>query len=241
MTLPITANGTDLTTIVASARILNEGGNSKRGSNFEIPNRDGEQSDPYKNYGASDLLLEVVLNTDTDGFTQLSEVQKLLAPPFGFCTLERNTPNAGIVEAVVELLADPSPSAHHYAYAFPLRCPSGTWRTKALSTASGNPPSVTTLGDRPVFDPIVTFSGPGSATHTDEAGRASILTIDAGAGAGTYIVDCGARTVKKAGVNQDRYFTTSQPWWWRFSPDALQSITSTVSITVDWRNRWAAG
>jgi hypothetical protein len=85
---------------------------------------------------------------------------------------------------------------------------------------------------------IVTFSAPGSATHTDENGITSVLAWQ---GTGTAVVDCGARTVKKAGANQDANLYISKPWWWRFTPGAAQTISSTASVTVQWRNKWAAG
>jgi hypothetical protein len=84
---------------------------------------------------------------------------------------------------------------------------------------------------------VITFSAPGSATHTAN----SVASVIAWDGSGTAIVDCGARTVIKGGAAQDANLTITQPWWWRFSPGAAQSISSSVSITVDWRNRWAAG
>jgi len=110
----------------------------------------------------------------------------------------------------------------------------------AASQAIGNPPSVTTGGDRPVGDATITFSAPGYLEHTDSLSQVSRLTVDAGAGAGIYIVDCGIpRTIKKAGANQDRWLTVTQPWWMKFQPGVAQSFTSDVSITVDWRNKWS--
>ena len=231
------ADGVDLTTYTTFTRLLSEGGSGKRGTNHTIPNRHGEHSNPLKWFTASDLMLEVGL-AGTEGYTNLSIVQRLLSGPH--VVLERTTP-VGTVEAVVELLGPPQPTQNRFVYVFPLRCPSGSWYTKTVSTATGNPPTVVTLGDRPVGDMVVTFSGVGTATHTDTDGNISVLEIESAAGAGTYVVDCGARTVTKGGVDQERYFQASQPWWWVFSPGATQTIASTVSITVDWHHRWAAG
>lgn len=231
------ANGTDLNTYTTFQRLLTEGASGYRGGNLTIPNRHGEHSDFHKMLDPADFMLEVGI-AGTEGWTNLSVVQRLLSTPQ--VTLERTT-TLGTVEAVVELLGPPQPTQNRFVYVFPMRCPSGSWYTKTVSSASGNPPTVTTLGDRPIGDMVVTFSGVGTATHTDAYGRISILEIEAGAGPGTYVVDCGARTVTKGGVNQDRYFKPSQPWWWVFSPGATQTIASTVSITVDWHDRWAAG
>ena len=232
-----TADGSALADHANFVRVLNEGGSGKRGSNPLIPYRHGEWSDGDKWFDSVDLLLEVGVK-DTDSFLHLSALQKMLSKPNKLVTLQRVTANAGTVEALAEMLGNPNPTQNRFVYVFPMRVPSGSWRSSTVSSASGSTPTVVTIGDRPIDDMIVTFSAPGSATHTDENGVTSVIGWQ---GTGTAVVDCGARTVKKAGANQDANLYISQPWWWRFTPGATQTITSTASITVQWRNKWAAG
>jgi hypothetical protein len=232
-----TADGSALSDHANFVRVLNEGGSGKRGSNPLIPYRHGEWSDGDKWFDSVDLLLEVGVK-DSDSYLHLSALQKMLGKPNKLVTLGRVTPNAGTVEALVEMLGNPNPTQNRFVYTFPLRVPSGSWRSASVSSQSGTAPSVTTLGDRPIDDMIVTFSAPGTATHTDENGVTSVIGWQ---GTGTAVVDCGARTIKKAGAHQDANLYISQPWWWRFTPGAAQTISATASITVQWRDKWAAG
>lgn len=232
-----TADGSALSDHADFVRVLNEGGSGKRGNNPLIPYRHGEYSDGDKWFDSVDLLLEVAVKS-TDAYEHLSALQKMLGKPNRLVTLQRVTPNAGTVQADVELLGAPSSTQNRFVHVFPLRVPAGMWEASTVSSASGTAPSVTTTGDRPIDDMIVTFSAPGTATHTDENGTTSVIGWQ---GTGTAVVDCGARTIKKAGANQDANLYISQPWWWRFTPGAAQTISSTVSITVQWRNKWAAG
>lgn len=231
------AAGSALSDHADFVRLLNEGGSGKRGGNPTVPYRHGEFSDGDKWYQPADLLLEVGIKS-TSAYTHLSELQKLFNGTNGLVTLQRVTPYSGTVQAEVEMLGSPSPTQNRFVYVFPLTIPSGFWKDAAVTTQSGTAPAITTSGDRPIDDMVITFSAPGSATHTDENGTTSVIAWE---GTGTAIVDCGARTVTKAGASQDANLTITQPWWWRFTPGAAQSITSTVSITVDYRNKWAAG
>lgn len=232
-----TADGSALSDHADFVRVLSEGGSGKRGPSPVIPYRHGELAIGDRWYDSVDLLLEVGVKK-TSSYQHLSELQKMLGKPNGLVTLQRTTDNAGTVEALTYLSGAPSPTQNRFVYVFPLRIPSGSWRDASVSTVSGTSPSVTTLGDRPIDDMVITFSAPGTATHTDENGTTSSIEW---AGTGTAVVDCGARTVKKAGANQDANIVIGQPWWWRFTPGAAQSISATASVTVDWRNKWAAG
>ena len=238
--MSVTVDGTALVpTHARFARILRQTHGFKRGQNLIVPHRHGEWSDPDKWFTAATYQLEVGLLLE-DTSEHLSEVARLLGKATGRPVISYVDPYKGTVRASVELLSEPVPTQDRFTYLFSLRNPKGFWEDNtATSVGPSTTPAITTLGDRPVDDMIVTFAGPGTATHTDENGITSLLTIDAGAGAGTYVVDCGARTVKKAGAHQDAYLTVSQPWWWRFSPDAAQTISSTVNITVEYRNKWA--
>lgn len=238
----ITIGGTNLVSTIGMvhARFLKYTSGTKRGSNLIIPNQHGTYFVPDKYFDESDVLIEVnlPLNTTDAAANALSDVALLLSAQ-DEVVVAQNDPHRGNIRARVELMTDPIPTSEDHVYLFGLRNASGFWEAVTASQAVGNPPSVTTTGDRPVSDMVLTFSGPGYLEHTDPLGQVSRVTIDAGAGAGTYIVDVGAKTVKKAGADQDAYLTVTQAWWMKFQPGGSQSLTSSVSVTVDWRNKWS--
>lgn len=233
--------GTDLDTLVNWARFLKYAAGRKRGSNLVIPYRHGELYVPDKYFTSADVLLEVGLpgNAADDGREALTAIQRLFAAQ-DEVVVAQNDPELGDIRARVELLTEPVPSQNRLVYVFGLRNASGFWEDVTASTAtSANPPSVTTGGDRPIDDMILTFAGPGFLEHTDELGQKSRITIDAGAGAGTYVVDCGLGTVVKGSTDQDEFLTCSQPWWMKWSPGAAQAFTSNVNVAASWRNKYA--
>lgn len=229
-----TADGSALSDHTTFIRVLNEGARQSRQGNYDIPYRYGEFSDPDKYYTGSDVLLEVGLIHDS-AHEHLSELQKIFGKTSSHVVLQRTDHSAGTVRADVELLSDPRTTQNRFVYVFPLRRPDGVWEDASVTTASGTAPSITTSGDQPIGDPVITFSAPGTATLVTDWGTA----VMGWAGTGTAIVDCGARTVIKGGAHQDANFTIDQPWWFRFAPDTTVNLTSSVSVTVDYRNKWA--
>lgn len=239
----LTVGGTALSTVVNWSRLLKYTGGAKRGENLEIPYRPGEYAVPDKVIAASDVMIEVGLPAVAvdDAEEALSIVDRLFGGTFNLVTVQQTAPHRGNIRASVELLTEPVPSQNRLTYLYVLRNPAGLWEAVTASSATAaTPPVVTTGGNRAIYDPVLTYSGPGYLQHTDADGRVSRVTIDAAAGAGTYIVDVGAGTVTKSGVNQDRYLTYTQPWWMRFSPNASQTLASDVNVAVSWRNKWAA-
>lgn len=238
----ITINGDSVISVLgaAAARFVKYTSGTRRGGNLEIPHQHGEYFVPDKYFANSDVLLEVFLpsNTTSAAANTLSDIAAHLSSQ-SLVTVAQSDPYRGNIRALVEMMTDPVPTQNEFVYLFGLRLPSGFWESVTASQAVGNPPSVTTGGDRPISDMTLTFSGPGYLEHTDSLGQVSRVTIDAGAGAGTYIVDVGAKTVKKGGADQDAYLTVTQAWWMKFQPGGSQSLTSSVSVTVDWRNKWS--
>lgn len=231
-----TADGSALSDHADFVRLLNEGGPGKRGNNLNVAGRHGEWSDYDKPYSGTDLLLEVAVKK-TSTREHLSELELMLGKSTGFVTLSRTLSYQGTVEADVELLAPPQPSQDRFTYLFQLRNPSGFWQDATVTTASGTAPSITTTGDRPIDDMVVTFSGPGTATHVQSGWGTSTLEWQ---GSGTAIFDMGSpRSVTKGGVNAEGSAVVSSKWWLRFAPNTTQNLTSTVSITVDYRNKWS--
>ncbi len=243
----ITIAGTDLDTIApgnGGGRLLKYTSGTRRGDNLIIPYKHGEHTIPDKYFAGSDVMLEVFLPSDTtDAAAEALHELALALSSQTLVTVGQTDPERGDLEADVELLSDPVPTQNNLIYLFALRNPSGFWKSATESTNTGNPPSVTTLGDRPVDDMILEFSGTGFLEHTDPLGNLSRITIESGAGGTTpYIVDVGAATiVDSAGtpVHKDEFLTVTQPWWMKWQPGAVQSFTSNVSVTARWYNKWS--
>ncbi len=237
----ITIAGTTAASLFVNARFMKYTSSERRGENLIIPSSHGTLYVPDKYFAESDVLLEVVLpvTSTATAAKALSDVALLLSDQ-DLIVVSQVDPHRGNIRARVEGATDPVPTQNEFVYLFGLRNPSGFWEDVSASTAVGNPPSVTTAGDRPVGDATITFSAPGFLEHTDSLSQVSRITIEAGAGAGIYIVECGSpRTVKKSGVDQDRWITITQEWWMKFQPGVAQSLTSDVSITVDWRDKYS--
>lgn len=231
------ANGSALSDHTDFVRVLNEGGGGKRVGNVVVPYRHGEWSNPDKWWDGADLLLEVGLKRD-DSYEHLSAVQYMLGGS-QLVSLQRVTPHAGTVIAEVEMQGPPNPTQNRFVYVFPLRVPSGFWRDASASTASGTAPSITTTGDRPIDDMIVTFSAPGTVTLADTV--YGTATVGWAGSSGTAILDCGARTIRQGSTKEDANLVVSEPWWLRFRPQATVNLTATSSVHVRWWNKWAAG
>jgi len=238
---PITLAGTDIYTIVRWARFLKYSHGSKRGANLEISGKHGSVHTPDKLYRESDILLEVGLPYDSAdaAYEALSTLSEIFSS-VDLVTIAQTDPFKGAIQAHVEMNVEPVPTQSRFAYLFTLTNPGVFWEdVTATSVGSGTPPSITTGGDKPIDDMVLTFAGPGYAEHTDALGQVNRVTIDAGAGAGTYIVDFGARTVKKAGVDQDEHISFTDDFAMRWSPNAAQTFTTDVGVAADWRNKWA--
>lgn len=233
-----TANGSALTEHVTFARFLNDGTLGQYvGANYPVTYQYGEKAVPDKYYKGANLLLEVGLPHATDGeaHEHLSALQNMFGGNNGtFVTLVRDDHPAGTVRTDVEYVSA-QPTQDRFTYAFTLRAVDGVWEDNTTHQASGTAPVIATLGDRPIGDPLITFSAPGTATLVTDWGTSTM----GWEGTGTAIVRCGERTIRKAGVHQDAFLTVDQPWWFRFAPNTTVNLTSSVSITVDWRNKYA--
>jgi hypothetical protein len=241
----ITVGGTAISTWAGHARLLKFASGSQRGKNLLIPFRDGEHSKPLKWNTPTTVVLQVqLLHTPNTHLEYLSGLLAALSDPLNLVTLGATGTFHGAVQAKVELMAEPTMSpADPSVWTFRLRNPKGVWEDVTATTNAGNPPAITTTGDRPVDDMEMTFTHVNATAsyleHTDSNSVVSRVTIDSGAATGSYVVDCGARTVLVGATANDAYLTVTQPWWMRFEPNLAQSFTSSVSVSVVWRNKWA--
>ena len=240
----ITIGGVPLNTIATGleGRFLKYTSGQRRGSNLVVPHQHGQYFVPDKYFDSSDVMLELFLpHATTDAAAEaLSEVALLLSSQ-SLVSIGQTDPHRGSIRAQAELTTDPTPTQNNLIYLFGLNIPSGFWEDASTSNASGNPPSVTTGGDRPISDMVLDFSGTGYLEHTDPLGQVARITIESGAGGTTpYTVDVGAGTVVDAvSANKDAYLTVTQPYWMKWQPGAAQSLTSSVSVTATWRNKWS--
>lgn len=214
---------------------------TKRGGNLIIPYRHGELHIPDKYFAGADILLQVYLPFEDvdDAKGALSDIALLLSSQTEVL-VGQNDPQHGDIQARVELLSDPVPTEDRFTYLYSLRNAGAFWEDVSVTNvSSADPPVVTTGGDRPIQDMVLTAAGPGFLEHTDELGQVSRVEIEAGAGAGTYVLDVGAGTIQKGGADQDEFFIHTQPWVMKWSPNASQSFTSDVAWSAAYRNKYA--
>ena len=241
MSTPITVAGTDIYTIVRWARFLKYSHGPRRGSNLSLPGKHGTVWTPDKMYGEADILLEVGLpmTSESDALEALSELSEVFSSQ-ALVTIVQTDAYKGDIQVHVEQMGEAVPTQDRFTYLFALTNPGAFWESVIASSASaGTPPTITTGGDKPIDDMVLTFGGPGYFEHTDSLGQVNRITIDAGAGAGTYIVNFGARTVTKSSVDQDEFVTFTDDFSMKWSPNASQTVASDVSVSASWREKWA--
>ncbi|MCI0544221.1 MAG: hypothetical protein L0Z49_07205 [Actinobacteria bacterium] len=244
-------NSLVLADVASSIRVESEGGSGFADPGIAIPGRDGIRLDDLSPLAPMTLMLRLLLRyTDENGavnhadgeaghvYENFSLVQRELAGR-GLHSLKRTRPHAGQVEALCKLIGDPTPGDIRIAYLFPLAVPSGSWRSVTESSATGNPPVVTTGGSRDIWDPIIILSAASTVTVTASDGTE--YEIVGGAGP-TYpvTVDVGEGTVTDDNGDDARGDVTfTRQEWCRLEANTAISIATTASTTVKWRNRWA--
>ncbi len=239
----LTIGGTAITVWARHAYITRYASGARRGRNLIIPNRDGEYSAATKYFTPTDLLLQVAMLRSPTVLENLSGLLAALTDPIGLVTIAGSSTFHGSVRTAVELLREPAPlgADDPSVYNFILRTPSGVWEDASADSNAGNPPSVTTTGDRPIGDAILTFAGAGYLEHTMSDATTSRITLESGVPAST-VVDCGLRTVTQGGNDYDNKLTltgTNPERWLRMEANLVQTFTSNVSVTVSRRDKWA--
>lgn len=226
---------------IRRAIFINYTSAQKRGGNVILPYRHGELHVPDKYFSGADILLQVYLPFDDVDSAKgaLGDMAELLSSQTEVLVAQTD-PAHGDIQARVELLQDPVPTEDRFTYLFSLKNASAFWEdVNATVVGSANPPAITTGGNRPIQDMVLTAAGPGFLQHTDELGQVSRVEIESGAGAGTYVLDVGAGTIKKGSAHQDEFFIHTQPWVMKWSPGAAQSLTSNVGWAASYRNKYA--
>lgn len=245
-------NDLELSTVCSHTRWETYGGNSRFDSGLEVPGRDGVTIDPEAPYGPLTLLLRTVIRyTDEDGqithpdgeaghlFANLAALEL----EFGrdVVTVKEDRPNAGPIEVDVRLFADPI-REDRFVFLWPLSGYRGAWRTVDVTTVSGNPPVVTTSGVRRVDDPTLVFSAPGVFELTSKSGVKYTITASAGPDY-PVTVNVGGQhgegtVVDDSEVDASGSVVFSHRAWLRLDPRHTHAVTSTVSCSLSWRDRW---
>lgn len=125
------------------------------------------------------------------------------------------------------------------SFAIPLRAPHGCWWSGGVQSSQvvAAPVAVAVGGTQPVYDARLIFSGDGTFTHSDLGWSITIT-----GSSGTVIVDLGNRLVTQGGLNATALMTRvpvpgdGRVWGW--FEEGTNNVTSTVSVTVEWRNQW---
>lgn len=233
----------NLDTLCSAVFVANEGqGGGKKDSNLDVPQLSGERWED-KPEGPADITLVTVLKYGA-GESKFMEDLDTLHSYLGHRRpryLVRTNPKVGKQRARFERLVDPVEGADANVYVWVLRSLDGSWQDYNQSTATGNPPSVTTGGNRDIFDPEIEFSAAGTFKYTDSAGEEYEIKVDSGPAFPVTIRNIGGEweAVDNNGAAADQYVTALHPAVMVFEYGSNLSITTTVACTVRWRNRRA--
>lgn len=241
----------DLADVCSAVVLEDEGGGSFADQGVSVPGRDGVSLDDRAPFGAMLLPVKKVLRyTDDAGAVthvngaaghvkqNLSEIKKRYNR--GKVFLRRTDPDAGRQRAMVKALTDPisGGSRERFVYRWVLLCPSGSWQDDVATTQAAG--SLSTSGDRRIFDPVVQIGAAGTLVYASVDG--SIYTITAAAGPTFPVtVDVGAGTiVDNASADASGDVSFSDGRWLVLDPDRSQPITGSAagSSSVTYRNRW---
>lgn len=137
---------------------------------------------------------------------------------------------------------DPGPMRQPAAtrvFTSPLVAPWGNWweggaeSSEAISGAD----SLVVGGNQIVYDALLTFAGDGTFTHDDLGWEIEIT-----GSTGIVTVDLGNRLVTEGGVPAMQLMRRTpvpgegRVWGWFL--EGINNVTSTVGVTVTWRNQW---
>ncbi len=244
---------TDLLDHAKVVRLLTEGFAGRRGTNVQIPYRDGEYSAPQKFLMSRNLLLETQLRyTNAAGaithgngaaghaYENLAALKELLGSGSeNLRMLRRNDPDGGAVETAIECLFNVEAIDRRFVFTWILRQLDGLWREQALTSDTeagivfGAPHAYTiaTGGNHPIGDAKFTFTcvadGSAPSIELDVAGD-KISVAGAFVAADVIVVDLARdRVITKNGT---RYASVSpnRGWWMHLPHD-----TAALGVTLD--------
>lgn len=219
------------------------------GRDLHIAGGDGERS-MDSSLDTSVISLKTVLRytnssgtiTHADGapghvYENRAALMEFFRAPGGV-TLTRDMPHAGTVHATCKLLGTPIRGEADHVFTWPLSILDGSWRGDTQNTATGNPPTITTSGDTRISDFEIEFSGVGTVSDTD--GDGNVYSIEALTGTFPLIVYMGNnKRVEQGGSPDPGRVVIDHEAWFRMDPNASVTLTTDVSVTVRWYDRWS--
>lgn len=227
----------------------------RRGSNIEIPFRDGSIAQPDKFYREKDFALSVIImpNNTTGAVTHTNgrraHIRENLDILMGelystsLIAVQRDEPaypGAGTVTYeslcevvdVIPVTGSVGPLARQMIIRF--RMPIPFWRVLPEKTGQGTP-SVSNGGNAPVTDMVITFTGGTNPLLTNTTTSETILITDAMAT--PVIVDVGARTVTQGGSPADGLITPGTDNWMKFIPGTNNLTLGSGSVSIDFYDK----
>jgi hypothetical protein len=228
---------------------------SRRGANIEIPLRHGAVSVPSKFYKQRTLTLNIiVLPNDASGAVTHTNgarahirenLDVLLGALYSDSLIsvqrvEPAYPGAGTVtwEALCEVL-DVIPvrsgAGLTRLMAVRFKIPRPFWRILPEVTGGGTP-SVSNIGNAPVDDMVVTFTGGTNPKLTNTTTGEFLMITDAMAN--PVVVDVGERTVKQLGAPVDAVLSHAPGRWLEFVPGTNSlSLTGGGTVSIDFYSK----
>lgn len=247
----------DLADYCTSARVVDEGGAGKRGTNIVIPGLEGRRSDPHKFSEQGLLGLEIVLRytnaagavTHPDGaaghaYDNLSQVKRLLYGHRTLTRLQRTAPDHGTVYVLGEVLQPVRISQARHVFLFPLTLPVPSWHSTTENSQTPTP-SVTVGGDFPVNDAVLEFVGGTDPvlTHTDSGAELGVQGAVPAGGVRIFIGEGRAEYIS-GGANATNLLTpANRRYWMSLDPGQVNAFSAVggSTITLKWRDQWRAG
>ena len=243
-----------------------EGDAPKRGSNINIPYRDGEYSDPLKFRQGKLVMLDCFVSySDPAGdvihgdgaaghvYENLQSLKKLLGGDGAEVILRTDKPHLGALEAPVEYLGGIAAAGPRMRWVFPMRLLEGAWReqvastdTEATITVFPHAYTILTGGDTDIGDATITIT-------CNSAGDNPKLTIDAtgdellasGSFSGTDVLVANLRTSTfTLNGASTAVFRRNRAWYMRLPNDqaalglTFDADSGDWDVDIDWNNRW---
>lgn len=129
-------------------------------------------------------------------------------------------------------------STSAYTLIIPLRCPYPLWQSETQhSQAVSGADTIVNAGNARIANAILAFSGDGTFTNSDGDEDGASYDLVVSGSVATVTVDVGEATVTQSGSSADNLLTPDKPWWLRLGKGTT-NVTSTVSVTVTYRDHW---
>lgn len=198
----------------------------------------------YNNY---DFNMEIQLSygtpeTTTKVYENRSEVLQRMTDHTQRVWIERDTTYQGVVEIPIRTLRGPRTTDPDHRLGFICRTVEPFWRDASVTHSAVNPVSgVTNGGDAPIHDAVVEFSGHNGVQRLTNTTTGEYIEVDTDTSVEICVVDIGARTIKKVGLDVDDQvsFESADPWWMEVVRGANSfTLSGGGSATLTARDKW---